>query len=70
VKAIRFYQDPGHAWIAVPSEALALVGLSKRLHSVFTSVSHRHDAVPGRRLRRDQVCGGFRTQVWVQALLA
>jgi hypothetical protein len=38
VKALKFYQNPGHAWIAVPSEALALVGLSK---NDFTAYSHQ-----------------------------
>ena len=38
MKALKFYQNPGHAWIAVPSEALALVGLSK---NDFTPYSHQ-----------------------------
>jgi hypothetical protein len=38
MKAIKFYQDPGHGWIAVPSGALALAGLTK---NDFTSCSYQ-----------------------------
>ena len=38
MKAIKLYQDPGHGWIAVPVQALALVGLTK---NDFTPYSHQ-----------------------------